>query len=294
MVEPVIARPITPGAPTSATHAPQPAASWPAIFAGAVAATALSLVLLALGTGLGFASVSPWSNAGMSSTVVAVSAAIWLIVTQWLSAAVGGYLAGRLQARSTGIHTHEVFFRDTAHGLITWAMATLLVAATLAISAGKTLGAVGHVGGEAAAVAAKTAATSASAPRADYGIDRLFRGAESSSAPTVPVAGTDPKAEVAHIVSESLAVGTVSDDDRTYLAQLIAARTGVPAEDARKRVDEFVTSTMNAEAKAKAAADRARKDTAQAAIYIALSMLVGAFVASIAAALGGHLRDEQP
>src|SRR5580698_5038792 len=107
------------------------AASWGAILAGAVAAVSLSLVLVTLGTGLGFAAVSPWSEHGLSARGFTVASTIWLIVTQWLSAAAGGYVAGRLRRRWLATHTHEVFFRDTAHGLITWAVATLCVAAIL-------------------------------------------------------------------------------------------------------------------------------------------------------------------
>src|SRR5277367_4270139 len=109
-----------------------PAVSWGAILAGAVAAIALSILLLALGSGLGFAAISPWANRGASASSFAISGAIWLIVTQWLSAAVGGYLAGRLRHRWLATHQHEVFFRDTAHGLVTWSVATVVV--VLAVS----------------------------------------------------------------------------------------------------------------------------------------------------------------
>src|SRR3984957_13730334 len=112
---------VTPERPNA--FAGKSAASWPAIFAGAVIAAAATLLLMALGSGLGLASISPWSNHGVSATTFAVTGAIWLILTQWISAALGGYIAGRLRTRWIGTHTHEVFFRDTAHGLITWAVA---------------------------------------------------------------------------------------------------------------------------------------------------------------------------
>src|ERR1700722_16497406 len=105
------------------------AASWSAIFAGALVAIAVSVVLFALGSGLGFAAVSPWRSEGVSATTFAITTAIWFIVVQWLSSAVGGYIAGRLRTRWIGTHAHEVFFRDTAHGFVTWALATVLVAA---------------------------------------------------------------------------------------------------------------------------------------------------------------------
>lgn len=159
-----------------------PAASWGAIFAGAVVAVAISVILLVLGAGLGFASISVWPGLGVPGSTFTIAGVIWLIVTQWLSAAIGGYIAGRLRHRWLATHAHEVFFRDTAHGLVTWAVATMAVAATAAITAG---------------------ATHSLAPIA---------------------------------------------------------------------VDA--------------------KEASQTAIYTALAMLIGAFIASVAAAIGGHLRDE--
>jgi hypothetical protein len=272
------------------------AASWQAIIAGAFAATAASLVLLALGSGLGFASISPWPRAGLSGMTLAVTAAIWLILTQWLSAAVGGYLAGRLRTRWIGTHTHEVFFRDTANGFVTWAVASVLVAATVATGAVSSLGAAGHAVTEVAAQGAKGAATGAASTSNVYGIDRLLRpaGASANAGPAVGSASSDPKPEVAHIIANALSTGSFSDADKTYLAQLVAGRTGISPEDAQSRVNELTTSVMDAETKAKTAADAARKAAAQASIYLALSMVIGAFIASVSAALGGRLRDEHP
>jgi hypothetical protein len=286
------------GAPV---YSSKSAASWPAIIAGAFVAIAVSLVLLALGSGLGFASVSPWPGKGISGTTFAVTAAIWLIVTQWVSAGMGGYIAGRLRTRWIG--THEVFFRDTAHGLLTWAVASVVVAAVLGSSigaAGHALGAAGAAVGHAAAEGASQAgpsqsgremAMNATSPGISYDIDRLLRP---SGAGTTAQGASDPKPEVARIIANAAVNGSVPDDDRTYLAQLVAARTGVTLEDAQKRVDVFISDVTDVQAKAKAAADAARKAAAQASIYLALSLLVGAFIASVSAALGGRLRDEHP
>ena len=211
------------------------AASWPAIIAGAFVAASVSLVLLALGSGLGFAAISPWSGHGVTAAKFAVTTAIWLVVMQWVSSAFGGYITGRLRTRWVGTHTHEVFFRDTAHGLVMWSVATVLVAATLATSLSSAIG-----GG-------------------------------------------------VHAVSSAAAV---PDADRSYLAETLASRTGLSPTDAQKRVDEFLGAAMEAESKLKADAEAARKAAARAAIYTALSMLVGAFIASVSAAVGGRLRDE--
>jgi hypothetical protein len=104
------------------------AVSWSAIAAGTVAAIALTLTLLTVGSAFGLGSVSPWPGVGAKPTTFTIGAGIWLIVTQWLSAAMGGYMAGRLRVRWHGLHTDEVLFRDTAHGLLTWATATVIMA----------------------------------------------------------------------------------------------------------------------------------------------------------------------
>jgi hypothetical protein len=297
MAEQIMGAPYADGG-AAVAHSSQSAASWPAIIAGAFVATAVSLILLALGSGLGFASISPWPAKGISGMTFAVTAAIWLILTQWVSAGMGGYIAGRLRTRWMGTHTHEVFFRDTAHGLITWAVASVLVAATVASSmgaAGHAMGAAGHAavdgGSQAGASRAGEIMMNATSPGVAYDIDRLLRPSE-GGATAQPA--SDPKPEVAHIMANAAVTGSVPDGDRTYLAQLVAARTGVTLQDAQKRVDGFISDVRDAEAKAKAAADAARKAAAAASLYLALSLLVGAFIASVSAALGGRLRDEHP
>lgn len=105
-----------------------PGMSWSAIIAGSVAAIALTLTLLTLGSAFGLASISPWPGVGAKITTFSIGTGIWLIVTQWLSAAAAGYLAGRLRVRWHGLHTDETFFRDTAHGLLAWATATVIMA----------------------------------------------------------------------------------------------------------------------------------------------------------------------
>lgn len=302
----------------------KPAASWTAIIAGAFVAVSVSLILLALGSGLGFAEISPWPGRGVSATTFTVTTAIWLIVTQWISAALGGYIAGRLRTRWYGTHTHEVFFRDTAHGLITWSVATVLIAALVAGSASALVagsasalvgGGVRAVsdaasGGAGAIAQSVTSNNSAPNPTAGatpgalsggplpmtYAIDKLFRPATPGAPGASPngQSGPDPRIEAAHIVANALASGSVPDPDRAYLANLVAAQTGVPPAEAQRRVDDFLASLMDGANKARAAADAARKAAAEASIFTALSMLIGAFIASIAAALGGRLRDEHP
>jgi hypothetical protein len=273
-------------------HSSRSAVAWPAIIAGAFVAAGATLILLALGSGLGFASISPWSDRGVSATAFTITAAIWLLVTQWLSAGLGGYIAGRLRTRWSGTHVHEVFFRDTAHGLVTWAVATVLVAAVAASSVASVTRGGARALSEAAPAAAHGAAhgmTSTPFPGVDaYDVDELFR---SSTATTNGAGGADPRLEAAHIAAHAMTTGMVSDDDRKFLGDLVAERAGLPQAEAQKRVDDFMTAALHAETKAKADADLARKAAAETSLYIALSLLVGAFIACVAAALGGQQRD---
>lgn len=272
--------------------AQQSAVAWPAIFAGAIVATAVTVMLLVLGSGLGLSSVSPWQNSGATAGAIAVGAVIWLIVVQWVSSCFGGYIAGRMRTRWTGIHSDESFFRDTAHGFVAWAVATLLTVMIVASAGSALVGAGARVLGGAASSAvqgasqAGTASSSLSDPSAAL-LDTLFRPAQPSATGNV----SDAKAEAGRILATSLSNGSLSAPDRTYLAQLAAARTGISQGDAEKRVDDMVSTAKAAAEKARAAADEARKATAKLAFYTFFSMLVGAFISSVSAALGGRLRD---
>lgn len=261
------------------------AVSWAAILAGAVVAAATSLVLALVATSVDLASVSPWPGSGASARSITVVSAIALIIIQWLAAAIGGYLTGRLRTKWTATHTHEVFFRDTANGLIAWALATLLVTITLASGATSLLGAGARATERAAVtVASRPASGGSSGTLNPYALDSLFRtpaGAESK-----PTAG-GVREETSHILAEALTRGEVSAVDRTYLAQLVAAQTGVSDADAQRRVDDVIKQL-------RADADAARRTSEMAAIFAALSMVVGAFIAAVSAALGGGLRDRHP
>jgi hypothetical protein len=223
---------------------------------------------------------------------------IWLIVTQWLASGVGGYLTGRLRTKWAGLHTHEVFFRDTANGFLMWAVAAVIGAVLLASAASSvvsgTASMVASVAGGATAGAAQGAVQSLGRPGGSswdpttYFVDSLFR----TDRPSANVSDADVKAESGRILLNGLRNGEVSPSDRAYLAQLVAARTGLSQADAEKRVNEVLAQAKDAELKARQAADTARKAGAYASIFTALSMLIGAFIACTAAALGGQQRDE--
>ncbi len=117
------------------TEASTSAVSWPAIIAGAFVVSALSLILLALGTGVGLSSISPWTNQGVSASTVGKGAIVWMILVQIIASAMGGYLAGRLRTKWVAVHSHEVYFRDTAHGFLVWSVGLVVTAAFLASAA---------------------------------------------------------------------------------------------------------------------------------------------------------------
>jgi hypothetical protein len=253
--------------------------AWPPILAGAFAAAATSLILLALGSGFGLASVSPWPNSGASATTFTLMMAIWLIIAQWVSSGLGGYLTGRLRTKWVGVHTHEVFFRDTAHGFLAWAVAAVVGAAVLTSVASSLLSGVAHRAPPVASTAADENQGVLQADPSVYYVDRLFRSDHPNAT------DQDVRAEATRILAIGVRNGEAPAADKTYLAQLVAARTGVSQANAEKRVDEVI-------AKENADADAARKAGAYLSIFTAVSMLIGAFIAAAAAALGGRHRDE--
>jgi hypothetical protein len=265
--------------------------SWPAILAGGVGAAALSLLLLALGAGLGLSSISPWADSGVSATTFKVGAGIYLCCIAVIASAVGGYLAARLRTKWTGIHSNEAFFRDTAHGLLAWATATLLSASVLGA-------ATTHIVGGAAQGAVMAAGPAAqNINPSELYVDRLFRSdaatpvagaAQPAAGAAQPAAAGNPqeaRAEVLRLWTASFRDNSdLRADDRTYVARLVANRTGLSQAEAEKRVDQVV-------ADAKQAADRARRAGAQLSFWLTASLLLGAFAASLAAVEGGMLRD---
>lgn len=270
--------------------------SWGAVFAGAAAAAALSMILFILGVGLGLSSISPWSY---NAKPIGTSTIVWIAFVQLAASGMGGYLAGRLRVKWASVHTHEVYFRDTAHGLLTWAVASLLTAALLAGALRAILsGAIDLGAGAAAAAAAAPTVASASvsgtpnnAPNAmDYFSDMLLRD---STTPDVNSGAM--RSEVSKIFVTNLRVGRLTPEDRDYLARTMVKRTGMNQADAERRVDDIYARVTKAsadtQAAAKEAADKARKAAAHSALWMFVALLIGAFVASLAATFGGRQRD---
>jgi hypothetical protein len=176
----------TPGSISINREAHSSGVSWPAVIAGAFVAAALSVALLALGAGLGLSSVSPWSNIGASASAVGTASIVWLIVIQVIASAMGGYLAGRLRTKWASIHTDEVYFRDTAHGFLVWAVALVITASFLGSTASSMVG-------EAAPGAAVLSTKSGTGDPEAYFVDSLFRSdrprAEADNASVAAEAG---------------------------------------------------------------------------------------------------------
>jgi hypothetical protein len=281
------------------------AVSWGAIIAGTVASAALTLMLVAFGIGVGFTVISPWSDSGVSSTTFTIAAALYWIVIAMLTSTIGGYLAGRLRAKWHTVHEHERYFRDSAHGFVVWALATVLTAGFLG-------GAVSHLIPGAAVGAGVASATAAQNSPINSYVDSLLRtdpaqggqpAAPQATSPTpegqtaAPLqggqastprsAGNINRGEVARILAPALRKGgNVADADKSYLAKVVAARSGIPQDAAEQRVNAVITQ-------AKETADATRRSTAKFMLWLVASMLAGALSASLAAIEGGNLRNRE-
>jgi hypothetical protein len=268
-----------------------PATSYGAIVAGALASCAVGLVLGLVGAGMGLIIASPSEGAAHAVAKLTASTAIAFVVVQWLSSAVGGYVVGRLRTRWVDVHDDEVFFRDTVHGFLSWALSTILAASLLGLVVTSTLTGGAHLLGAATSALSQSVGQSATASlssQSEYWADELLRtnATSPSAAPTA-----DPRPEVGRILLRGL-VGDTPQADKDYLAQLVAARANVDPAEAKKRVDAVEKQIDDAKASAAALADQGRKAAAATAMMTALALTIGAFIASAAAALGGRRRDE--
>jgi hypothetical protein len=279
--------------------------------------------------------VSPWAHSGVSATTFGVASIVWLTFTQVVASGLGGYLAGRLRTRWTEVHTDEVYFRDTAHGFLAWAISSLTTAALLTSVIGSIIGGGVQVGAQAGAAVTGGVATSATAAVAagsdaakpdsgqgpvSYFVDSLFRddanapssragsGAGAAAqqalgASAVGGAGTDASnasaataaAEVARIFANAPRTETLPAEDLRHVGHLVAQRTGLSQQEAEQRVSDtyarLQAKLRDAEAAVREAADQARRASAYTALWLFISLLMGAFAASWSATYGGRRRD---
>jgi len=269
---------------------------WPAIFAGILLATAIATVLLTFGSAIGLSAANFHGGAGASPIWIAIAAASWLLWVQVSSMMCGGYRTGRLRRRAHDATEHESDVRDGAHGLIVWAGA-LLIGAVIAVGGiGAAAGAIGNIIGTATTAAGAAAGGAASKTGFDpaaYFTDTLLRPAPNAAPAANAPAAADAAAEAGRILANGAVNGSISDDDKTYLAQLVASRTGLSTDDAKKRVDAVLTNVDAAKQKAADAAESARKLAVIAAFITAAALLVSAVGAYWAAMMGGNHRDKQ-
>jgi hypothetical protein len=257
--------------------------SWAAVIAGAFVAAALWLILLALGVGIGLSSVSPWSNIGASASEVGAAAIIWMIVVQFIASSMGGYLAGRLRTKWAAIHTDEVYFRDTAHGFLVWAVGLVITAAFLASAATSIVSSTA----QSPARLSPRSETVASAPSeerdfdpSEYVLSGLFR----TDHPNPERSNALPAAEAKLIFAHALRQKNLPAADRIYLAKLVAAQTGLSQTDAENRVSEVFAQLQQE-------TDATRSAIARLFLWLFIALLIGAFCASFAATIGGRQRD---
>ena len=273
------------------------AVSWAAIFAGAVSAAVLSLILLVLGAGLGFAAMSPWSGEGLSAGGLGVSAILWLTFMSIAASGIGGYIAGRLRSRWTSLHHNEVYFRDTAHGFLAWGVATLLTASLLTSAVGSVISGGAKVGAAAVGGVAASAAAIANTDIGDkndfggqYFLDQLLRSNTPGDV-DLKEPSDQVKREVATILANAVRTQSLPAEDERYLIQVLAKHTGISEQEAKSRINDVYAKLKELEVAAKEAADKAASASAYASLWLFISLLIGAFVASLMATYGGRCRD---
>jgi hypothetical protein len=307
----------------------QSGVSWSAVLAGTAVATALILILIILGVGFGMSSISVWSGQGITAEALGFTAIIWLIFTQIIAYGMGGFLAGRLRVKWVLVHNDEVYFRDTAHGFLTWALASLICATLLTSVIGKIVGGSANEGANLVS-GASTATIAAAGYNLDSGkssvsnplqymVSTLFRkdnlgtttaGSTDSIANTSPgdnnatgklsqnssnAGQANPAAEVLSIIENNMSASTLPTIDIKYAGQLISQQTGLSQAEAESRVAmTFKTlqeKKANAMQETKETAEKARKTAANTALWFFALLLIGAFSASLAATWGGKCRD---
>lgn len=278
--------------PAVATADERSYVDWPAIIAGAVVTAAISLVLLTFGSAIGLSLTSAYEGRGISAAGFSIAAALWLVWVQVSSYFAGGYLTGRMRRRTHDATEEESDIRDGSHGLAVWGLGVLFSAfvaftgATAAVSTATV--AASNVAGSAAAAAVDSADEMAESGQ--LMVDRLLRGG--AAAPPEGANPADQRAEVSRILLSAAASGTLEPADRQYLVDTVAARAGIPPEEAQQRVDQIYVQAQELEAQARAAADRARHIAVIGAFMTAASLLLGAVGAYFGAVLGGNHRDK--
>jgi hypothetical protein len=274
--------------PTGASYV-----EWSAIFAGAILASAIIVLMTAFGSAIGLSLVSPYH--GPSPAIFYVVLALWFTWITVSSFVAGGYVTGRLRRPIDGATAHEVQIRDGAHGLVVWAAAVVIGTslATFSLSSAVTTMSLSSAINDRVdhGKSASSAIASSLAPGGDamgYEAEALLR---SEGAPMSGSADA-PRQEVARILMKGVADGSLNADDRAYLARMVSARAGLKQADAEKRIEAIADQIATSTAKERAATETARKAGILLAFLTAASMVVGAAAAWWGAGVGGRHRDE--
>lgn len=292
-----------------AAEASQTPFSWSAAIVGALAATAVSFLVIALGSGIGLSFASPYGS-GPSVTNLTIAAAVWLVMAQTMGFASGGYLAARLRSPARDEVLGGTMFRDAAQGFVVWALGvvvTAIVIVALGMFAAATASwlAAGAARGDSAASLSEAATTT----QVGYFVDLMLRPASAmatvggqgpSSSETVGAAGSAPaqsttlnaeiRPEVTRVLLRAVSRAGLDDDDRAYLSHVVSARTGLPPDEAQRRV---AMAEIKAQAAIKEAADKSAKAGAFFSFWMFMSLLFGGSAATLAGILGGQLRDAE-
>lgn len=277
------------GIPEGPAHS---AVSWGAVIAGAVIGAALTVTLIIGGTGLGFLAVSPWHNEGASRATFAVGTIVWLFVTQIIAYGIAGYVAGRLRTKWTDARGDEIYFRDTAHGFLVWALSAVVGLVLIATTAVSVISGASQAGASLAGAGTRAiAAAGGDKFSMDYFTDTLLRPANPAQASNQQ----EVRPEVTRILARSVAQGKLSPEDQSYLVKVISLRAGLSEVEAQRRLSQITAQANQAaqdlEKKAREAVDAARKAAATFSLWAFASLLLGAFIASLAATIGGRARD---
>jgi hypothetical protein len=296
--------------------------SWSAAIAGAFAATAVAFIIISLGSGIGLSMASPYSW-GPSAKTLTIIGAVWLVMAHTFGFATGGYMAARLRSHSYDGVIDETRFRDAAQGFLVWSIGVVVMAAIAGTAALFTAGATAHVASGAAAGTGAAMSnpqnTAGASDTTGYFVDMLFRPSSATAnagsppqtsanpgsgtvgaAPAGPASAgaissgqqhldAESRAEVTRIVARGVAQGGMTDEDRSYLAQLVSQRTGLPQDEAQRRVSEIEGKTKET---AKEAADKAAKAGSYLSFWTFMSLLFGAAAATLGGIVGGDLRDK--
>ena len=249
---------------------------WTPILAGTVAAAALAFVLHAFGGAIGLAlsSTAPtWRDASFALWLLS---GVYLVLAALAAYGLGGYVAGRFRFRIEGLTHDEVEFRDGIHGMLVWALATLLTGLLIILAAS----AVDRVAAPSGGTTGPSASVGAENILA-YEIDRLFRAETPEEVDRLEY----NRAEAGRILLTAGGHSPVRTEDRAHLIRLISARTGIPDADAEARVDVALAA-------AEQSISRARRATVFLAFVSGASALLGLAVAWFAAGIGARHRDE--